>query len=175
MNGLSTIAEAVSKTPVHFELNQIFWVVVNAFGVGLVLAGSSYWWLYWMDRRLNDGGVVRGRSQRLLGAANQFFLCIGLSATMLLVQENLVRTIAIMAALSLLRFRVKIDRKGTGVTLIFSLLGGMAAGLQEFQMAWVIAFSYAFLLAFLSLLIGLQPEPVSPEIEEKSEAARDLV
>ncbi len=56
---------------------------------------------------------------------------------------------AIVAALALMRFRVKLDSKSLSASVLFGVLAGMACGLQEVALAWIMTGFYVVLLAAL--------------------------
>ncbi|MBF0362370.1 MAG: hypothetical protein HQK49_15240 [Oligoflexia bacterium] len=80
-----------------------------------------------------------------LGSANILFLCVGLTGVMILVNNNLARAFAIGAALTITRFRVKVGPKILASNLLFGVIIGVANGLSEMILAWLLTIIYVFL------------------------------
>ncbi|MBF0300584.1 MAG: hypothetical protein HQK51_17860 [Oligoflexia bacterium] len=80
-----------------------------------------------------------------LGSANILFLCISLTGVMILVNNNLARAFAIGAALAITRFRVKVGPKILASNLLFGVIIGVANGLSEITLAWLLTIIYVFL------------------------------
>ncbi len=75
----------------------------------------------------------------ILNASNVLFLCFGMAGIMILVNNNLARAFAIGAAIALVRFKIKLDAYGLGVTLFFGVVVGMACGVGQTETAIAIA------------------------------------
>ena len=102
------------------ELSQILFALGSSIVLGMLLLGSTYF----ASRRLKTSMLLGKKAndprQQLLSSANQLFLCVGLTGTMLLMNENIIRAFAIIAALTLVRFRVRLDGSGISSSLLFS-------------------------------------------------------
>lgn len=103
-------------------------------------------------------------SELIMGASNVLFICFGMTGIMLLVSNNLARAFAIGAAIAVIRFRVKFDGKGTGSTLFFGVLVGMACGVGQTQTAVLITVAYGVLHSIIILLMSLD----KPTIEQNT-------
>ena len=101
-----------------------------------------------------------------LGSSNLLFLCVGLTGVMLLVNNSLARAFAIAAALSLTRFRIKLDQKSINASLLFAILAGMACGLAQVRLAWMATGIYLALLIAILIMVNLL-KPKSAEIIER--------
>lgn len=89
----------------------------------------------------------------ILNASNVLFLCFGMAGIMILVNNNLARAFAIGAAIALVRFKIKLDSYGLGVTLFFGVVVGMACGVGQPETAIAIAFAFCTLQVFIVNLI----------------------
>jgi hypothetical protein len=81
----------------------------------------------------------------IIGASNIVFLCVGLTGLMVLVNNSLARAFAIGAAMALVRFRAKLGQKSQGSNYLFGVVIGIACGLNELAVAWVVTGSYIIL------------------------------
>ncbi|MEQ1723911.1 MAG: hypothetical protein ABL930_12105 [Pseudobdellovibrio sp.] len=81
----------------------------------------------------------------ILNSSNVLFLCFGMTGMMILVNNNLARAFAIGAAISVVRFRIKLDSQGLGATLFFGVLVGMACGVGQLETAAFITIAYGIL------------------------------
>jgi hypothetical protein len=91
-------------------------------------------------------------STNLMTAGNVLFICIGMTAVMILVGNNLARAFAIGAAIALVRFRVKVEGKFIGMALLYGVLTGMACGIGRVDIAWTVAITFGVvLLAMMTL------------------------
>ena len=71
---------------------------------------------------------------------------------MILVNNNLARAFSIGAAIALVRFRIKLGRKGAAANILFGIIGGIACGLNEITLAWLITLLYLFITASVSFI-----------------------
>ena len=85
----------------------------------------------------------------ILNSSNVLFLCFGMTGIMILVNNNLARAFAIGAAISIVRFRIKLDSQGLGATLFFGVLVGMACGVGQIDTAVLLTLSYGLLQAIV--------------------------
>ncbi len=137
-------------------------LLANAAGVGMVCALVSF-----LAVRPNAGGDKTKVGEAIYGAANLLFLCVGLTGTMILVNNNVVRAFAVGAAIALVRFRVKLDDKSANASLLFAILAGIACGLGELVLAWTLLAAYVALSAFLAVVLRVVAGPVrSPEVSD---------
>jgi hypothetical protein len=105
-----------------------------------------------------------------LGSANLLFLCVGLTSIMLMVNYNLVRAFAIVAAIALVRFRIKLDQKSLNSTLLFGILAGMACGLGEVALAWLVVGVYVLLLGLVLLVVAALSRWAAPADRRRAAA-----
>lgn len=170
---MGTVAvDALKEAPtVAVNFDRAIHIMLNSLGVGLVLAAVTYLGTRSIYGR-GQGSRELNQFQLLLGSANLLFLCVGLTGTTLLIGDNLVRAFAIVAALALIRFRVKLDQKSLSASVLFGVLAGMACGLQEVGLAWIMTGFYVVLLAALIVFLivfRITPnesvEPVATNLE----------
>ena len=114
----------------------------------------------------HKGKKTSNNLEIFLGSSNLLFLCVGLTGVMLLVNNSLARAFAIAAALSLTRFRIKLDQKSINASLLFAILAGMACGLAQVRLAWMATGIYLALLIAILIMVNLL-KPKSAEIIEK--------
>lgn len=134
-----------------FELFKLF---LNSFVLGSVLAVFTFITI-WSQFQMQEEGHKRDRLklQTILGASNILFLCVGLTGVMILVANNLARALSIGATMALMRFRVKLGNKNLGSNLLFGIIVGVACGLQEIVVAWMVTGIYLFLQLILFLVL----------------------
>ncbi len=139
-----------------FEAPRVLELLGQSAALGAILAAVAYA----SGRALEphgshaDAAAAHETSLRSLhGASNLLFLCVGLTGTMILVNHNLVRAFAISAAVALVRFRVKLDSKSANATLLFGVLAGVACGLEETQLAWILVVVHIVLAGLLVAIV----------------------
>jgi hypothetical protein len=110
----------------------------------------------------------------IIGAMNLMFLTVGLCALMILINNSLLRAFAIVAAISVVRFRVKLDSKALGSAMIFAILAGMACGVRELQIAYVSVGVFLVLVSILILLIKLTEQPAAKPVIASVENIQSL-
>lgn len=91
---------------------------------------------------------------RILGSANVLLCTVGLTSVLILVNDNVVRALSIFAAITLIRFRVKLDTKGLNASLMYSVIVGIACGLNEILIGGLITAVYAFLMIGLGATVS---------------------
>lgn len=100
----------------------------------------------------------------VLGASNILFLCVGLTGIMILVDNNLTRALSIGATLALTRFRVKLGQKNLGANLLFGIIIGVACGVGELKVAWLVTGIYLFLENVMLFLLKKAQEKNQDEL-----------
>ncbi|MBF0365490.1 MAG: hypothetical protein HQK50_07955 [Oligoflexia bacterium] len=103
----------------------------------------------------NANANANANVQLLMGASNILFLCVGITGIMILVNNNLARAFAIGAALTITRFRVKIGKKNLASNLLFGIIVGVANGLGEIKLGWMMTAAYVSLALLLVLVVKL--------------------
>ena len=97
----------------------------------------------------------------ILNAANVMYLCLGVTAVMILVNNDLARAFAIGAAIALVRFRIKMS-EGSGGALFFAVIIGMACGVDQSLLGWAMGLIYTILQGLVLLAVKLTPaKPLS--------------
>lgn len=126
----------------------------------------------WSDRRSESGRKRRaeGESDLLSSASNVLFLCVGMTAVMILVNDNLARAFATAAAVALVRFRIKFTGKFLRVSLLYAVVVGMACGLNRPYVAWTVTAIFVGLVAALTRMRGAA-HPAAEPVKVPSEAA----
>lgn len=130
-----------------------------------ILNGAILMYLTWW---VNAGGgavVARGAKDAkdskgykdkdadvLNGAANVLFLCVGMTAVMILVNDNIARAFAVGAAVALVRFRIKVAGKFLSMALFYAVLIGMACGVSRVDLAWGVTVAFGLILYAVTLL-----------------------
>jgi cell division protein FtsW (lipid II flippase) len=141
--------EAVVKTV--YSLQDLLHLLGHSLLVGIVLAGLTYITSAQMTNKKKKGPNKK-RSKLILGASNILYLCVGLTAVMILVNDNLARAFSIGAAIALVRFRIKLGQKSAGSNILFGIIGGIACGLGEIRLAWLTTFIYLILSLIIMYL-----------------------
>jgi len=168
MHGLMGAVAKGSMDAANFialDADQIVTIMLHSLGIGLVLATVTYLGTRSIYGR-GQGSRQLNHFQLLLGSANLLFLCVGLTGVTLLINNNVIRAFAIVAALALIRFRVKLDQKSISVSVLFGVLAGMATGLQEVALAWIMTGFYLVLLG--ALIVFLIVFKIAPNDEAES-------
>jgi len=158
---LQEMAENSPTLPPEMMLELIFHSIVV--GVILMVVNAYAQWIIGdryeaesTDPESTDAAIAASRSvnhspagQLILTSANVLFLSMGMCGIMLLVSNNLARAFAIGAAISLIRFRVKISKNSLAMSLFFGVLVGMATGVQQVRVAYGIAVIFSAIQLFL--------------------------
>ena len=122
----------------------------NSILAGLLLAASTHY----ITRKLSSE-EFQTDSDTLLGTFNILFLCVGMTGVMILVNNNFIRVFAIVAAFALFRFRVSLGERGIRASLLFGVMAGMAMGLSEMLLGWILVFVYHILLIIMFVVHGM--------------------
>ena len=136
-----------------FTLKMILFIFANSLAVGIILAFITYFSTALNIEKGSNAGLLR--QKLILGSANILFLCTGLTGLIILVNNNLARAFAIGAAMALVRFRSKLSQKSLGANFLFGIIAGIACGLNELTVAWVVTGMYFILQLFLLLIVWI--------------------
>lgn len=162
---MKSIIELMAENNVGpIELNMILYMLFHSIILGTLLLVSTHF----LSKKLKQYTVSSGLElkdakkkevdpvDQILGASNLLFVSVGLTGVMLLVNNNFVRAFAILSALAIVRFRVKLNQaNGLTSSLLFSMLVGMACGVQELKFAWAITGVYLVLCGFVVLTVKI--------------------
>ena len=143
-------SESLQNSPISMSLADIGILFFHSMLAGLLLAASTYY----VTNKLGLNQTDK-ENDSLIGAFNILFLCVGLTGVMILVNNNLIRVFAIVAAIALIRFRVSLSNKGVGASLLFGVMVGMSMGLSELVLGWSIVFVYFVLLTIFFVIKNL--------------------
>ncbi len=146
----------------HFSLAQVAEIFGHSLLLGIVLTATTYWML------THIGGEVKTKKKLkfVLGSSNILFLCVGITALMILVNNNLARAFAIGACLSLVRFRVKLAQKSLSSNFLFGIIAGIACGLQMMNVAWIVTGAYVVIQMSLMFLLNWMSGGERPSLDE---------
>jgi hypothetical protein len=114
----------------------------------------------------------------ILASANVLFLCFGMTAVMLLVNNNLARAFAIGAAIALVRFRIKVNSKALSMGLFYGVLTGMACGVGQVYIGYTIVVFFALLQLVVLGLVKMTTKKPAQQLqsaESKSNANSNAV
>jgi len=139
-HALERLAEASwQSVPVPQELELMGHAAI--IGTALMLV------LYWASKKgmTKKEGKGSSPSDVVLASSNVLFMTFGMAAVMLLVNNNLARAFAIGAAIALIRFRIKVDNKTLGMSILYGVIAGMACGIGEVATAYAILAFFACL------------------------------
>ena len=127
--------------------------IINAFGNSFVLGLVLMLITVWASYRIAQSKAAPSEKEKkmtpqdvIFTSMNVLFLCFGMTAVMLLVNNNLARAFAIGAAIALIRFRVKVDNKAMSMALLYGVLAGMACGVSQFVIAYSVTVAFGFLM-----------------------------
>jgi hypothetical protein len=102
---------------------------------------------------MSETSTPQDPSKDIIGSMNLMFLTVGLSGLMILINNSVLRAFAIVAAIAVVRFRVKLDSKALGSAMIFAILAGMACGVRELALAYVSVGVFLLLVGILLILV----------------------
>lgn len=142
--------QAAAASSASAEPSSTLVLFANAILIGVFLMLLTIWVNLEIDRTgdgapSEDGKAKKPDSDFMLTSANVLFMCIGMTAVMILVNNNLARAFAIGAAIALVRFRIKVEGKFLGMALFYGVLTGMACGVNRIDVAWSVAVTFAAL------------------------------
>ncbi len=149
---------------VGLSIHELSLLILNSVATGLCLVIATYFFNRMIEKSApevvdangaKNGGKRNPVVKRILGAANQLFLTVGLTGILILVNNNIVRAFAIYAAIALVRFRVTLDAKNINAAFFFSVIAGIACGLHELYVAWIMTGVYFVLVAMLMAVIKI--------------------
>jgi hypothetical protein len=155
----------VATSPPHWRTSVA--LLANSMGLGMVLALVTY-----VSVRGHAEGDKKQLGKALQGVANLLFLCVGLTGTMILVNNNMVRAFGVGAAIALVRFRIKLDGKSANASLLFAILSGIACGLAETVLAWILLATYVVLIAMTTVITRMMIK--SKAVEEPHHEEEEL-
>ena len=124
-----------AETETFLPFSQTAILLGSSVVFGLVLMLIAIWSTQKIGKVSEDASDNDSLDDIIRNSSNYLYLCVGMTAVMILVNNNLARAFAIGAAISLIRFRIKMDKQAVGTTLLFSVLTGMACGVGEIDVA----------------------------------------
>lgn len=159
------------------SLSILFEMLSHSIVLGIILVLANYFGSQVIDnllRELTPEKQAKATIRDIVGSSNLLFLCAGLTGIMLLINNSVFRAFAIVSAIALIKFRVKIDNKGLNGSLLFAVLSGMACGVQELLIAWIVVGFYIMLVAGLIMVIKYFHMPSEEKHVLASEAIKHL-
>jgi len=154
------LSEAIKHSAENqFGPEAVMYLMGHSVLLGLVLGVITYAKLSLSRRRDLTKYDANQELEFILGLINDsstiVFLCVGLSGMMILVNNNLARAFAIAAGIALVRMRISLGKERTGSNLLFGIIGGIACGLNELNVAWASTFIYLVLQTSLLLMSSI--------------------
>jgi hypothetical protein len=148
MNGFLEQLRMTATENVDVQLVHAAYLFAHA-----VLNGAVLMFLCWrMSQAVKtDSGKRKKEADFITSSANVLFLCVGMTAVMILVNDNIARAFAIGAAVALVRFRIKMAGKFLGAALFYAVLVGMACGVSRVDLAWAVTLVFAMIVESLGL------------------------
>jgi len=134
-------------------LDEAYLLIFSSVGLGVLLTLVNVLISSWMPKSAvaPDPDAPSTSAAILLSSSNIVFLCVGVTGVMLLVASDLARAFAVGAAIALVRFRIKMS-EGSGSSLFFALIVGMACGVDHVRIATQLALIF-IILQFAMLLM----------------------
>lgn len=155
---------------------EIAEIMGNAALLGLVLTVSTYFLRRYIDRSAESPkDTLEFQLKEIVGAHNLLFISVGLCGIMLLISNSLLRAFAIIAALAIVRFRVKLDNKSLGSAMLFAILSGMACGAREPGIAYVTVGIFLTLAGLLALMVKIVRSRISLKANTHSENSTNTI
>ncbi|RLA64322.1 MAG: hypothetical protein DRQ88_03770 [Epsilonproteobacteria bacterium] len=134
------IQKATAGLQVSYNVHELITLLGHSTLIGIILCFITY---FSTKGYLNPNkNLDKQKIALILGTTNILYLCTGLTAVMILVNNNLARAFSIGAAIALVRFRIKLGRKGAAANILFGIIGGIACGLNEITLAWLVTCLY---------------------------------
>ncbi len=127
----------VEEALVVIPFVEVLVLFLNAVVIGLILMFTTLFTMFKLPPKKENTKV--DLMDLVLNAMMVLFLCFGMTGIMILVSNNLARAFAIGAAIALVRFRVRVDQPGFSAGLFFSVVTGMACGVDQVYTAWILA------------------------------------
>lgn len=165
-----------------FDFQRIVELLGHSLAIGAILMALAVWTMLVMRVRpkgMENSSLPEMLQHALVQASNVLFLCLGVTAVMILVNNDLARAFAIGAAIALVRFRVKMN-EGVSAPMLFAAVIGMACGVNEPRIAWgvggIFILVQSILLVVVSLLNGVtrarraQTAPAQPAQPQQAHA-----
>ncbi len=156
---------------------QVLFAMGNSVATGILLMLITVWASY----KVAKSKMVPSEKEKaatsqdiVLNSMNVLFLCFGMTGVMLLVNNNLARAFAIGAAIALVRFRIKVDNKVMSMAFFYGVLAGMACGVGQPMVAWIVAIVFG-LLQGIALSIASVVGKKSEALPRLAAAPRDAV
>ncbi len=150
LKAMSSNENAVVSLPIE----EIIQVLGHSIALGFVLAMATFVIGRYLDKRAAGPTVtLLDPSKDIFGSMNLMFLTVGLTGLMILINNSILRAFAIVAAIAVVRFRVKLDSKALGSAMIFAILAGMACGVRELALAYVSVGVFLVLVGILLILV----------------------
>lgn len=143
----SNIFESAGTLGISYSIEQLIFLLGNSLIIGILLCIITF--ITSTPFLDGDESKKTTRIQLLYGTSHILFLCVGLTAVMILVNNNLARAFSIGAAIALVRFRIKLGKKSAGSNILFGIISGIACGLGEVTLAWMLVSVYLFLSILL--------------------------
>jgi hypothetical protein len=128
---------------IFYRTDELFILLGHSAAIGFVLCLITYF---------TNRTPTKEKSSLILPTSNIMYLSTGLTAIMILVNNNLARAFSIGAAIALVRFRVKLGRSGATANILFAIIAGLACGLDEVRLAWIMTGIY-FLISYGTYLL----------------------
>ena len=153
--GQNLISRALSSTEniiIGYSLSELIIILFHSFAIGASLCVVTY---FTSRSLLKDAkGPSEEKIELILGTVNIMYLCTGMTSVMILVNNNLARAFAIGAAIALIRFRIKLARNMSNSNVLFSIVCGIACGLNEVGLAWLSTGAYFLITILLWIITG---------------------
>ena len=141
--------------------NHLHAVLLGLTLVALTLAAEH------LFSKLEEGRTKQPvKFEELIGSFNLMFVLVGMTSTMGLISNSVVRAFAVLAALALVRFRVNLNQKSLSAAMLFAVIMGVACGVGEIALAWISMgfFGLSLLIAVSVVTWSLRRSRANPEL-----------
>ena len=145
-------ATTVGSLAIAYDFKELAILLGHSFVIGVVLCLITYFSSRHLLREPNEPS--QEKINLILGTVNILYLCMGLSCVMILVNNNLARAFAIGAAIALVRFRIKLGKGSANSNILFSIVCGIACGLNEIPLAWLSVMAYFLITVLVRVVTG---------------------
>jgi len=164
--GQNLFNRAISSTEnvvITYNLQELLLILAHSFVIGSLLCLITYF----TNRHLlkNAKEPSEEKVELILGTVNILYLCTGMTSVMVLVNNNIARAFAIGAAIALIRIRIKLAKNMSNSNVLFSIVCGIACGLNEMGLAWLSTGSYFLITISLWIITGTIHNKIPKDLE----------
>lgn len=173
---LEMLKKASEGLGMDVSLPELANMLLNSIILGCILTALTYYSnapIITLKNKLKGAEKLKKKIKKqmevFIASTNILFLCVGLTGVMLLVNNNLARALAIGATLGLVRFKVALGTKMIGSNMLFGIIAGIACGLNEILVGWVVTGIYVVIQSVIVFIMRKYKIDMSEQVKKKKE------